>query len=181
MRSITPRLLFASTHQEPVSSHVTAAGSCAQVTRPETTPRGTPSGKSGSNQEEPMLLAAGIERANSRRVISTLSDLPHTKVELTRLPSWRAKPVLLVRTVRSWIVGVMNCRLLDLDLTDTLYQWRSIEPAGTCGFLVNQHAVTSPCSQLDLLVRRERIPALCQNEQSTRQRRISSTRARSSL
>src|ERR1700679_2665131 len=71
MRSIAAWLLLASTHQEPVPSQVTAAGSCAQVTRPGTTPRGTPSGESvGSNKEEPMLLAAAIDRANSRRVIS---------------------------------------------------------------------------------------------------------------
>ena len=43
MRSITAWLLLASAHQEPVPSHVTAAGSCAQVTRPGTMPRGTPS------------------------------------------------------------------------------------------------------------------------------------------
>jgi hypothetical protein len=34
MRSITAWLLLASAHQEPVPSQVTAAGSCAQVTRP---------------------------------------------------------------------------------------------------------------------------------------------------
>src|ERR1700753_3771326 len=74
MRSITAWLLLASVHQEPVPSQVTAAGSWAQVTRPGTTPRGTPSGESvGSNKEEPMLLAAAIERANCRRVISILS------------------------------------------------------------------------------------------------------------
>src|SRR5260370_248965 len=73
MRSITAWLLLASVHQEPVPSQVTAAGSCAQVTRPGTTPRGTPSGESvGSNKEERMLLAAAIERANCRRVISIL-------------------------------------------------------------------------------------------------------------
>src|ERR1700724_367615 len=71
MRSITAWLLLASVHQEPVPSQATAAGSCAHVTRPGTTPRGTPSGESvGSNKEEPMLLAAAIERANCRRVIS---------------------------------------------------------------------------------------------------------------
>src|SRR5271168_1515267 len=73
MRSITAWLLLASVHQEPVPSQVTAAGPCAQVTRPGTTPRGTPSGESvGSNKEEPILLAAAIERANWRRVISIL-------------------------------------------------------------------------------------------------------------
>src|SRR5580692_5075359 len=75
MRSITTWLLLASAHQEPVPSQVTAAGSCAQVTRPGTTPRGTPSGESGSNKEDPMLLAAARERANCRRVISILSSL----------------------------------------------------------------------------------------------------------
>src|SRR3984893_15520909 len=74
MRSITVCLLLASIHQEPVPSQVTAAGSCAQVTRPGTTPRGTPNGESvGSNKDERMLLAAAIERANCRRVISILS------------------------------------------------------------------------------------------------------------
>src|ERR1700757_3724081 len=74
MRSITAWLLLASVHQEPVPSQVTAAGSCAQATRPETTPRGTPSGESvAPNKEEPMLLAAAIERANCLRVISILS------------------------------------------------------------------------------------------------------------
>src|ERR1700733_1092140 len=74
MRSITAWLLLASVHQEPVPSQVTAAGSCAHVTRPGTTPRGTPIGESvGSNKEDPMPLAAAIERANCRRVISILS------------------------------------------------------------------------------------------------------------
>src|ERR1700756_3107950 len=96
MRSITTWLLLASVHQEPVPSHVTAAGSCAQVTRPGTTPRGTPRGESGSNKEEPMLLAAAIERANCRRVISILSYPPHAKVELNRSVSRRAEACLLV-------------------------------------------------------------------------------------
>ena len=73
MRSITAWLLLASAHQEPVPSQVTAAGSCAQVTRPGTTPRGTPNGDVGSNKEGPILLAAAIERANCRRVISISS------------------------------------------------------------------------------------------------------------
>jgi len=71
MRSITAWLLLASVHQEPVPSQVTAAGSCAQVTRPGRIPRGTPNGESvGSNKEEPRALVAAIERANCRRVIS---------------------------------------------------------------------------------------------------------------
>src|SRR5271167_3185632 len=70
MRSIAAWLLLASAHQEPVPSQVTAAGSWAQVTRPGTTPRGTPSGESvDPNKEERMLLAAAIERAKCRRVI----------------------------------------------------------------------------------------------------------------
>src|ERR1700735_3066153 len=70
VRSIAAWLLLASAHQEPVPSHVTAAGSWAQVTRPGTTPRGTPSGESvDPNKEERMLLAAAIERAKCRRVI----------------------------------------------------------------------------------------------------------------
>src|ERR1700731_1104412 len=74
MRSIAAWLLLVSVHQEPVPSQVTAAGSCAQVTRPGITPRGTPNGESvGSNKDERMLLAAAIERANCRRVISILS------------------------------------------------------------------------------------------------------------
>jgi hypothetical protein len=76
MRSIAAWLLLASVHQEPVPSQVTAAGSCVQVTRPGTTPRGIPSGESvGSNKEEGMLVAAAIERANCRRVISILVGL----------------------------------------------------------------------------------------------------------
>src|SRR6202041_3131471 len=85
MRSITDWSLGASVHHEPVPSQVTAAGSCAQVTRPGTTPRGTPNGESvGSNKDERMLLAAAKESANCRRVISILSFPPYTKVELTR-------------------------------------------------------------------------------------------------
>src|SRR4029077_12786310 len=72
MRSITAWLLLASFHQEPVPSQVTAAGSCAQVTRPGTTPRGTPSGERGSNKEDRRLAAAAIDRANCLRVISIL-------------------------------------------------------------------------------------------------------------
>src|SRR5580704_1950342 len=94
MWSIIDWLLLASVHHEPVPSQVTAAGSCAQVTRPETTPRGTPSGESvAPNKEELMLLAAAIERANCRRVISIFLTPPHTKVELTRSISSRQKLV----------------------------------------------------------------------------------------
>jgi len=50
MRSITDWLLFASAHQEPVPSQVTAAGSCAQATRPRTTPRGTPREQIGEHR-----------------------------------------------------------------------------------------------------------------------------------
>src|SRR5271154_7154264 len=83
MRPIAAWLLLASAHQEPVPSQVTAAGSCAQVTRPGTTPRGTPSGESvAPNKEEPTLLAAAIERANCRRVISILLTPPHAKLSL---------------------------------------------------------------------------------------------------
>src|ERR1700733_13971065 len=73
MRSITDWLLFASVHQEPVPSHVTAAGSCTQVTRPGTTPLGTPNGERGLNKEDGSKLAAATDRANSRRVISILT------------------------------------------------------------------------------------------------------------
>src|ERR1700747_1223357 len=70
MRSITAWLLLASFHQEPVPSQVTAAGSCIQVTRPGTTPRGTPTGESvGSKREERRVVAAAMDRANCRRVI----------------------------------------------------------------------------------------------------------------
>src|SRR5271170_2866195 len=74
MRSMTAWLLLSSFHQDPVPSQVTADGSCAHVTRPGTTPRGTPSGESwGSKRDDRMPLAAAIERANCRRVISILS------------------------------------------------------------------------------------------------------------
>src|SRR5579864_2087832 len=76
---MTAWLLLASFHQEPVPSHVTAAGSCVQVTRPGTTPRGTPTGESvGSKREERNVVAAAIDRANCRRVIPIL--IPHHKV-----------------------------------------------------------------------------------------------------
>src|SRR5258706_6144998 len=67
MRSITDWSLWASVHQEPVPSQVTAAGSCAQVTRPGTTPRGTPNGESGSNNEDRRLAAAARDKAECRR------------------------------------------------------------------------------------------------------------------
>src|ERR1700746_3032115 len=74
MRSIAAWLLLASAHQEPVPFHVTAAGSCAQVTRPGTTPRGIPSGDSvDANSEERNVVAAARDRANFRRVIPMLS------------------------------------------------------------------------------------------------------------
>ena len=74
MRSITVWLLLASAHQEPVPFQVTAAGSCAQVTRPGTTPRGIPSGDSvDANSEERNVVAAARDRANFRRVIPMLS------------------------------------------------------------------------------------------------------------
>src|SRR5580658_3871262 len=77
MRSIMDWLLLASVHQEPVPSHVTAAGSCAQVTRPGRTPRGTPNGERGVNKLGRSKLAAAIDRANSRRVISIFNLLLH--------------------------------------------------------------------------------------------------------
>src|SRR4029077_2847382 len=73
MRSIKAWLLLASFHHEPVPSQVTAAGSCAQVTRPGMTPRGTPNGESGLNKEGGRDVAAARARANCRRVISILT------------------------------------------------------------------------------------------------------------
>jgi hypothetical protein len=74
MRSITAWLLLVSVHQEPVPFQVTAAGSCAQVTRPGTTPRGIPSGESvDANSEEGNVVAAPRDRVNCRRVKSILS------------------------------------------------------------------------------------------------------------
>src|SRR5579862_6382345 len=78
MRSMTAWLLLASFHQEPVPSQVTAAGSCAHVTLPGTTPRGTPTGESvGSKREERRVVAAAMDRANCRRVIAIL--VPHAQ------------------------------------------------------------------------------------------------------
>jgi hypothetical protein len=77
MRSSAAWLLLASVHQEPVPFQVTAAGSCAQVTRPGTTPRGTPIGESdGAKSEERSVLAAATESANCRRVIFISTYLP---------------------------------------------------------------------------------------------------------
>src|ERR1700744_162836 len=74
MRSITAWLLFVSIHQEPVPFHITAAGSCAQVTRPGTSPRGMPTGESvDANSEEGNVVAAARDKVNSRRFISMLS------------------------------------------------------------------------------------------------------------
>src|ERR1700733_12490743 len=74
MRSMAAWLLLASVHQEPVPFQVTAAGSCAQVTRPGTTPRGMPTGESvDANSEEGNVVAAARERVNCRRFISILS------------------------------------------------------------------------------------------------------------
>jgi hypothetical protein len=59
-----------------------------------------PSGESvGSNKEEPMLLAAAIDRANSRRVITIF--------------------VLLLCCVQKLVVG-WNCRRGDLELPGKL-------------------------------------------------------------
>src|SRR5580698_6330386 len=92
MRSITAWLLLASFHQEPVPSHVTAAGSCVHVTRPGTTPRGTPTGESvGSKREERRVVAAAIDRANCRRVIS-IFDSPRRSLTVT--------PVILPESVK---------------------------------------------------------------------------------
>src|ERR1700733_10153584 len=79
MRSITDWSLWASVHHEPVPSQVTAAGSCAQVTRPGTTPRGTPNGESGSNKERRREVAAARAKANCRRVMSILICSSRTK------------------------------------------------------------------------------------------------------
>src|SRR5690349_9042919 len=79
MPSITDWSLWASVHHEPVPSQVTAAGSCAQVTRPGTTPRGTPNGESGSNKEGRRYVEAARARANCRRVMSILTCSSRTK------------------------------------------------------------------------------------------------------
>src|SRR6266404_2061637 len=79
IRSITDCSLLASVHQEPVPSQVTAAESCAQVTRPGTTPRGTPIGEGGPNKRGRRQLAAAIDRANCRRVISIFNLLLYAK------------------------------------------------------------------------------------------------------
>jgi hypothetical protein len=51
-RYLTARLLLASFHQEPVPSHVIAARSCAQVTRPGTAARGHPLEKGWVQKEK---------------------------------------------------------------------------------------------------------------------------------
>src|SRR5580704_16285691 len=83
MRSITDWLLLASVHHEPVPSQVTAAGSCAQVTRPGTTPRGAPIEESWPSNKGSRLAAAATDRANCRRVISILS---YSCTQISRLP-----------------------------------------------------------------------------------------------
>ena len=70
MPSIADWLLLASVHREPVPSQVTAAGSCAQVTRPGITPRATPNGERGSKREGLRVAAVAIDKANCLRVIS---------------------------------------------------------------------------------------------------------------
>src|SRR5260370_11320782 len=102
MRSITDWSLLASAYQEPVPSHFTAAGSCAQVTRPGMTPRGTPNGERGSNKEDGKQLAAAIASANCRRVISILTcSSTHKILRLPRssLPE-SAETGLRTRTTR---------------------------------------------------------------------------------
>src|ERR1700760_3739036 len=87
MRSITVWLLLASAHQEPVPFQVTAAGSCAQVTRPGTTPRGIPSGDSvDANSEERNVVAAARDRANFRRVIPILAYSSELKLLPVSVP-----------------------------------------------------------------------------------------------
>src|SRR6202041_2815128 len=112
MRSITAWLLLESAHHEPVPSQVTAAGSCAQVTRPGTTPRGTPIGESvGSNKEEPMLLAAAIERANSRRVITMLSySSAYKNLCLAGQFPEEQKPVQSLKKQCGRVSGITNCK-----------------------------------------------------------------------
>ena len=112
MRSIAAWLLLASFHQEPVPSQVTAAGSCAHVTRPGTIPRGTPNGESGgSNSEDRKALVAAIERAKSRRVISMAVDFSVYESSVQTAPvkgSRRAVGPKFV--VLSHKVGTDGCR-----------------------------------------------------------------------
>src|SRR4029077_10849447 len=83
MRSMTAWSLLESFHQEPVPSQLTAAGSCTHVTLPGTTPRGTPTGESvGLKREERKVVAAAIDRANCRRVIS-IFDSSRTSLMVT--------------------------------------------------------------------------------------------------
>src|SRR5580693_2734194 len=52
MRSMTPWLLMSTFHQGPVPPQVTAAGSCAQVTLPGTTPLEHPREKAWVQKEK---------------------------------------------------------------------------------------------------------------------------------
>src|ERR1700729_4231753 len=91
--SIAAWLLLASVHQEPVPSQVTAAGSCAQVALPGTTPRGIPSGESvGANKEERRLVAAAIESATCRRAPSSLGCPSVRRIEKSGTPIGGATP-----------------------------------------------------------------------------------------
>src|SRR5579863_588896 len=99
MRSMTAWLLLASVHQEPDPSQVTAPGSCAQVTRPGTMPRGTPNGDVGSNKEEGRLLAAAMDRANCRRVISMVVDFSVYRASAATAP---------VKDLRGAVISSLN-------------------------------------------------------------------------
>src|SRR5580658_4519933 len=112
MRSTTDWSLLASVHQEPVPSQVTAAGSCAQVTRPGTTPRATPNGERGSNNEDRRLAAAAIDRANCLRVISILIGSSVHKswgCPGVTLPESAETLVVVSSTVRFAGTPTLNC------------------------------------------------------------------------
>src|SRR5580692_3015383 len=111
MRSTAAWLVLASCHQEPVPSQVTAAGSCAHVTRPGTTPRGTPNGESGgSNSEERKALVAAIERANSRRVTSMVVDFSVYESSVQTAPVKGSRHAVIPKFVVLPKVGTEGCR-----------------------------------------------------------------------
>src|SRR5580692_10611453 len=118
MRSMTAWSLLASFHQEPVPSQVTAAGSCAQVTRPGTMPRGTPSGKSGGSNRDPRkVLVAASDRANCRRV-SSISVIP--SIYGSRVPSVTESGARRIVIVLQWI-GAVGADAMDSGLNGDHY------------------------------------------------------------
>src|ERR1700683_2701546 len=134
MRSITRWSLCASVHDEPVPYQVTAAVSCAPVTMPRPTARGSRNGESGSNREGRRQVLAARARVNCRRVMSILTCSSLAKSYSLGGTFWLKAKKLLQRTYGQH--GLGSARALVAARRSRTAQWivpgPQVEPSSPC-------------------------------------------------